>query len=312
MILEKISRETGVDTRSIEAIINSADSLYKTYSIRKKNGGLRHINHPTPTLKFLQRWIVRNFITRLPVHQNVISYRKGVGVHKNAAVHASSNYLLKMDFKDFFPSITTADVKRLLLENKDSYPFSTLSANDIDLVAKIACKAGRLTIGAPSSPSISNAALFRFDTIIARECERMNVLYSRYADDICFSTNTPNVLSNVKNAVQRILLTILSPRITINDDKTVFTSKKRKRLVTGLVLTSDRRVSIGRTKKRYIKGLCHRFILGNLSNDEASYLYGYLSYIKSVEPIFIQSLKSKYGEDAMRKIMDIVPCRRKD
>jgi RNA-directed DNA polymerase len=240
----------------------------------------------------------------------VTSYRKGVGIFKNAEMHVGHNYLLKMDFQNFFPSITKIDIRKLIMDNATIIQLSELDEQDIDLITKIVCKAGQL-IGAPSSPSISNAVLYRFDDFISKESANRKIQYSRYADDISFSTNTPNVLDEIHEIVANTLLNQFSPRLTINEEKTAFTSKKRRRLVTGLVLTSGNRVSIGRAKKREVKTLCYRFSSGKLLPDQVSYLTGYLSYVRSVEPAFIQSLQRKYGDEIMQKIMGSPLVRRK-
>lgn len=311
MILEHISRETGVDKTTIKAIINSADRLYKTYDIKKRTGGLRQISHPTPALKFLQRWVVRNYIAYLPVHSNVTSYRSGIGIYKNAEMHISHNYLLKMDFQNFFPSITRIDIQKLILENIQIPQLADLNRNEIELITNIVCKSGRLTIGAPSSPSISNAALFDFDNLISKESSQRKIQYSRYADDITFSTNVPNVLTDIHKVVIKTLSDQTSPRLNINEEKTIFTSKKRRRLITGLVLNSTNKISIGRKKKREIKTLCYQFSVGKLPSDKASYLSGYLSYVRSVELSFIHALQKKYGPEVIEKIIGTPLVQRK-
>jgi retron-type reverse transcriptase len=302
--MEWISRETGVNPSVIAEIIDTASRRYKTYEILKRNGGLRKISHPTPAVKFLQRWVVRNFISRLPVHPNVFSYRRGVGISKNAEVHVAQSYLLKMDFENFFPSIRGEDVKRLILSNVARPPFVDLSSEDIEIIVKLVCRNGELTIGAPSSPAISNAILYNFDEAVLRESVQREISYSRYAADIVFSTNVPNVLVEMKGIVEKLVKEQKFPRLSINDEKTSFTSMKRRRAVTGLILTSEKKISVGRAKKREIKALCHLFRNGGLPVDGVAYLRGYLSFVYSVEPSFIASLRQKFGDEIMNRILD--------
>jgi hypothetical protein len=75
-------------------------------------------------------------------------------------------------------------------------------------------------------------------------------------------------------------------------------------MVTGLILTSNGRISIGRNKKRTIKSMVYKHINNQLEPNEESYLQGYLSYINSVEPSFIQSLKKKYTAEIILKLMN--------
>ena len=97
MILDRIANETGVSVDDLSVFVRTASHRYKTYSIRKRTGGRRIISHPTPELKFLQRWMTQNLFAVLPVHDAVTSYRNGIGVAYNARLHASQNYLLKIE-----------------------------------------------------------------------------------------------------------------------------------------------------------------------------------------------------------------------
>ena len=121
MILERIARETGVSVDDLSIIVRTASRRYKTYFIRKRTGGRRVISHPTPEIKFLQRWMIRNLFGALPVQHAVTSYREGLGVAHNARLHANQNYLLKIDFEDFFPSIGADDVRSLLLAHSTDF-----------------------------------------------------------------------------------------------------------------------------------------------------------------------------------------------
>jgi hypothetical protein len=91
--------------------------------------------------------------------------------------------------------------------------------------------------------------------------------------------------------------------IKINPDKTVFLSRKGNMHITGLVLSNNREISIGRNKKRHIKSLIYKTIKGDVSKDEIIYLSGYLSFCVSVEPEFIERLKVKYGELIINQLM---------
>ncbi|WP_441279322.1 retron St85 family RNA-directed DNA polymerase [Tardiphaga sp. 172_B4_N1_3] len=311
MIIERISQETGVNSQAIEAIARTASARYKTYKIRKRSDGFREINQPSPAVKFLQRWVVRNLISHLPVHDCVTSYKDGVGISKNAEMHVDGDYLLKIDFQNFFPSIERQDVSMLLSKNSGLHSFGVLSAEDVEVIADIVCRNGRLTIGAPSSPAISNAILFEFDQLVASECAGRSVRYTRYADDLTFSTKDTDVLEGVLDFVRQALHEQQSPQLKINENKTVFTSRKRLRMVTGLVLTSDKKISIGRSKKRQMKTMCHLFATHKLTNSDASYLRGYLSYAVSVEPSFFEALRRKFGDEVIHRIMGFTLVTRK-
>jgi len=215
-----------------------------------------------------------------------------------------------MDFANFFPSIRSDDIKRLL-SDADFGVLGRLREEDIEVVTNVVCRNGALTIGAPSSPAISNAILFEFDSSISERCRTRGVAYSRYADDLSFSTDRPNILSEIFRAVVELLQRQRSPKFSVNPEKTVFTSRKHKRSVTGLLLTSEKKISVGRAQKRRVKTLCHLFKGGRLSPVEASYLRGYLAYVKAVEPTFLEALERKFGTATLFNIFLLEPVRRK-
>ena len=169
--------------------------------------------------------------------------------------------LIRIDFKGFFPSIVARDVERVL--RQELFGAMRLSDEDVELITKLVCKDRALTIGAPSSPVLSNAIMYEFDAHWAQRARQSGIVYSRYADDLYFSTNTPNILAGTLEDIRAFVAQQQSPLLSINDKKSVYTSRKRHRMVTGLVLTPDRRVSLGRARR--LESRPDRRILGSHS-----------------------------------------------
>ncbi len=299
-----ISKNTGLSTTYIYHIMRSASHRYKLYTIPKRTGGQRLIAHPAVELKLIQRWLVANVFSKMPVHEAVYSYRKGRGIHDLASIHKNNKYFLRVDFSDFFSSIKNKDVAILISKRLEYIPF-TLSKSDYNLIQSAVCRNSHLTIGAPSSPAISNAILYDFDKLCYDKAKTSSVVYSRYADDLYFSTNRTGVLTTIYKEVELDINRLSSPNLFINEKKTVFSSKKHRRMITGLIITPDSKISIGRKKKRYIKSLIYRFINGNLDIEQKSYLKGYLSYIKAVDPEFLSNLNKKYGNEVVLTIKEL-------
>ena len=297
MILKILSKKTGLSEEKIELFINSASHRYKKYYIKRKkpNTRKRLIHHPSKELKFLQYIIKDKVLSKFKTHKAVFSYRKNKSILHNALNHVGNNYLLRIDFENFFPSITSQSIEKFFIKNNDD----DLSNHDINLITKILCKNKKLTIGAPTSPILSNIILYDFDHKMECLAKDNNVSYSRYADDIFLSTNERDVLASLLEEAKKIIKDF---DLKLNDKKTIFTSRKRKKVVTGLVLTSDKKVSIGRKKKRKIKSMVFKFLNRKLTMQERNILAGQLSYIISVEPIFILNLKKKYGADIIKNI----------
>jgi RNA-directed DNA polymerase len=300
MIPERIADETGLGPEYIARLAASASHRYKTYFIKKRAGGLRQIDHPARELKLLQRWLLDRVLSDIPVHPAAYAYKRGASIARHAAVHARHNFLLKVDFRDFFPSVRSRDIESALEGERVGVQKLPLSRGDIRFIRQVVCRHGRLTIGAPTSPAISNIVMRDFDGHWSRLCQERGVAYTRYADDLCFSSDEPGVLSGLLRDLRKFLDETGGPALTLNDEKTAFTSRKRKRIVTGIILTPDGKLSLGRPIKRKIRTLVYLFVSNKLDGAQAAYLRGFLAYARSVEPTFIDSLRTKYGDAALR------------
>jgi retron-type reverse transcriptase len=248
---------------------------------------------------------MENILSKFPVHAAATAYRLGQNIADNARPHAVHRYLCKMDFRNFFPSIKSTDFEMLI---RDSQYAETWSPDEIDYLSRILFwkqkRRGelRLSIGAPSSPILSNILLYRFDIEVSELCLHRGLTYTRYADDMTFSTNEAKALYRMEFEIPEICTRIASPRLFLNRDKTIHASKKTARRVTGLVLTNDGKVSIGKEKKRQVRAGLHNFSLGKLDDVKAAKLAGMVAYIKSVEPAFFQSLGEKHGTATIRRL----------
>ncbi len=298
MLLDQIASELFLPRPFIASIARSASHRYKFYTVPKRGGGTREIYHPSRQLKAIQRWLLRRIILHLPVHDAATAYKPGARTWDNAARHAGTQFLLRMDFEDFFPSITEADISSYLTDLRDAY-FSNWVPDDDTLFLQLVCRNGHLTIGAPTSPALSNAICFRLDEQLLSMAARLGVGYTRYADDLFFSANKPNVLKKVEGEVPNICSGLPYPRsLRVNPGKTRHSSKRGRRRVTGLTLGSDGLVHVGRELKRSIRARIHR--LESLSLEERSSLAGSISYVVGMEPDFLNSLVLKYGLDRVQ------------
>ncbi|HGH8157680.1 TPA: reverse transcriptase domain-containing protein, partial [Vibrio cholerae] len=141
------------------------------------------------------------------------------------------------------------------------------------------------------------------DKIINDICTKHGINYTRYADDITFSTNIKNTLNKLPEIVEQLIIQTYAGRIIINKRKTVFSSKKHNRHVTGITLTNDSKISIGRSRKRYISSLVFKYINKNLDIDEINHMKGMLAFAYNIEPIYIHRLSHKYKVNIVEKIL---------
>ncbi|MBP5078732.1 hypothetical protein HUS84_33400, partial [Pseudomonas chlororaphis] len=130
-------------------------------------------------------------------------------------------------------------------------------------------------------------------------CGKLGITYTRYADDITLTTNVKGLLLSMPSYVRSLCKEIDYPTLKVNEQKTVFSSKKSNRHVTGLVINNENQVSLGRERKRYIRSLIHKSSLGEMTNEEMHNLKGLLAFAKYVEPAFYKSALDKYGLPAL-------------
>lgn len=300
----KVLRTSGLE---IEKTLRLAPHMYKEYTIAKRSGGRRKIHHPSPALKTLQRIICDDVISGVQIHESVMSYVRGRSIRDNAEAHLESNFVTRLDFSDFFPSITEKEVRKHLEYQRVIGKISA-SPDLIEISARLLCRydADRklrcLSIGAPSSPLISNSILYELDTKASAIARALDCIYTRYADDIYISGR---VRVNQRLAVQRFLDLAgqVTPFLRINSRKTQHLSRRRRVTVTGLILTPERKVSIGRVLKRSLKTQVFMFSENKLPVPDVPSLRGMLAYANGVEPSFISSLRAKFGSGVIDRIL---------
>jgi len=298
--------ELSTSKQEISDFVFSAPKKYKIYTIPKRTSGKRVIAHPAKKLKEYQRALIGRLEPLLPVHDAAFAYKKNIGIKQNAMQHQKSRYLLKMDFQNFFHSITP------------ELFFSIVEKHAIDLIEEdkylleqilFFCPSKRtggkliLSIGAPSSPLISNVILFFFDQALYEACKNKGIIYTRYADDLTFSTNLKNQLFELPHVVKHLLIEHFSGQITVNESKTVFSSMSHNRHVTGVTITNEGELSIGRERKRYISSLIHQFSLNQLPDEDRRYLQGLFAFACDIEPVFKQRMIKKYSLETINKII---------
>ena len=260
-IINIISEYLGFDSDTTIKISKNAQTSYRRYLISKKKGGYRTIFHPSKQTKALQYAFIETILNKLDVHECAAAYIRGrlSPLLVNATKHSSLSFSIRLDFADFFPSISPKDLIRVIkmkeeykdINNKDEQ-FLTDS-----LFIRIPGGKQGLAIGAPSSPIISNAVMYLIDKKITKLALSISPesVYTRYADDIVFSTNNKGGCSEFFDGVKDILAKSSSPKLTLNSAKTFFASRGTRRVVTGLYICPDGQVSLGRKNKRYIKKL---------------------------------------------------------
>lgn len=295
-LFQRLLARSPFSEHELIVLIATAPSRYKVHYIEKRNGrGRREIAQPTKEIKFLQRLLVKYELATLPIHDAAIAYRAGLSIADHARPHAHGRYLLKLDFKDFFPSIRWSSLAHRLT-NDTQY-----TKVELWILGNLLCRKAntsgvhQLSIGAPSSPHVSNYVLHEFDSNLTDFCSRNGVRYTRYADDLAFSTHIPGLLDTVEQEVRRLLRELNYLGLQLNEEKSVNVSKKRRRMLVGLTLSNDGHTSIGRDAKRQLRLAIHRAAFGRLGPTEVANLRGRLAFTYAIDPTFVDELLARYG-----------------
>ena len=302
-LTEALALATNFTNADVIRAMSRAPVRYKEYRIRKRNGDWRPVSQPAREVKLLQRALVTLLLSKLPVHDSATAYRTGVGIEENARRHSGTGPILKMDFKQFFPSITAKDWARYCRDNG-----CLADPVDIELTSRLLFRRRprttvlRLAIGAPSSPVLSNVLLYDFDVAVSEAVAKDKVTYTRYADDLTFSAARTGNLNGVEKAVRKVLKGLIYPRLTVNEDKTTYATRKYRRSVTGLVLANQGQVTIGRSRKRLISAAVNRARNGLLDFDQLRSLCGTLAFVNAVEPDFLDRLRARYGVETISAV----------
>ena len=148
--------------------------LYRMFEIPKKSGGNRVIEAPVERLKTIQRWIKDEIIDSFSPSQYATGFRKEFSIVDNAKKHVGKELVISFDIKDFFPSITYADVLRMFV-------YMGYKLDVAHLLTKLCTSENDvLPQGSPASPSISNLILLKLDKRLGKLAETINCDYSRY------------------------------------------------------------------------------------------------------------------------------------
>jgi retron-type reverse transcriptase len=314
-LIDSLANQLGWEVQRVRDYLVLSPNKYKVYTIPKRTHGHRVIAHPAKDLKELQRAFLALYAEKLPIHVAAMAYRKGIGIKNNAQAHQHNSYLLKLDLESFFHSIKSEaflkylyafdGVNELFTEEDRIWlkkllfwcPSKRAGAGEIAQAKHL------LSIGAPTSPHISNFYLYKFDQELAQFCNEQGIVYTRYADDLTFSTQIKGVLIGFVPQVEDILRKHFDAAMRVNRMKTALSSKGHNRHVTGVTISNEGWLSIGREKKRYLFHLVHQFTLNQLNQKQIEKLRGLVAFAYYLDPSLHRRLSTKYSSEVIQNLI---------
>lgn len=225
-------------------MVNRPIGFYREIEIPKRSGGIRTLSIPSPSLLEVQRVVNAHILKALPIHPDAHGFVKGRSIVTNASQHLGQKTLLKIDLKDFFPSVS---VRRVI----SVFRYLGYAPNVSYYLASLCTLRGCLPQGSAASPSLSNAVARKLDLRLEGLAKRFELKYSRYADDLCFSGE------NIRPSTIKFIDEIVgSENFIINEKKTALLSGKTRKIVTGIVVNGPK-LTLPKKYRRELKNSVH-------------------------------------------------------
>lgn len=296
-------------------------SLYNSFHIPKKSGGLRKIDAPLPelmdALRRLKTIFEEDFHTLY--HTAAFAYVKRRSTVDAVKRHQKNNskWFGKLDLQNFFGN-TTIDFVMTMFSMV--FPFSEVvkvphGQQELRTALEMAFLDGGLPQGTPISPLITNVMMIPIDFKLnkaLRNFDRQRFIYTRYADDFIISSKYDFDVHDVEELVIKMLRAFGAP-FSINNAKTRYGSSSGRNWNLGVMLNKDNEITVGNKKKRQFQSMLYNYITDKKSGvewsrEDVQVMQGLHSYYRMVETetidAIVRHINEKMGVDVMRLIKD--------
>ncbi len=275
-------------------------SHYVHFQIPKKTGGVREISAPLPRLKQAQQWIHERILEQIPLHTNAHGFRRGRSIVTNAQPHVGALVVINLDLENFFPSISYPRVKGVFRSIGYSEAVATIlglictepDVTEVELDGKsyyIAQTERHLPQGAPSSPALTNLLCRRLDRRLDRLAKSRGFIYTRYADDLTFSTTNSENMRDIGNILQGVRSFVAHEGLKIHPDKTRVLRQSQQQEVTGVVV--NQKLNVDRSTLKRFRATLHHIEKDGFAGkqwgqgaDLLSSIEGFANYVAMVNP----------------------------
>lgn len=290
---------------------------YRRFTIPKRSGGERPIWAPLPKLKKAQRWILREIVERLPIHGAAHGFVPGRSIASNAAAHSDARMVVKLDVKEFFPTLTLRRIKGVFRKAGYREQVATLLALICtEAPRKVEEHDGKtwylalgprcLPQGAPTSPALTNVVCMGLDRRLTALAAKLGWRYTRYADDMTFSLPHPPPKAKVKaprlgallGSVRRVLE---DEGFQLHPDKTRVLRDGGRQQITGLIVNDTLGPRAPRELRRRVRAALHHLRTGRPlpEGETIDRINGFVAYIRMTQPELGQKLAAELA--ALRK-----------
>jgi retron-type reverse transcriptase len=296
-----LTNKMGISLKELRFLIYtqklSKRSDYVRFTMPKKTGGFREISAPKPKLKRLQYWILDNILNKVEVSEQTHGFVKERSIASNALPHVGKSVVLNVDLQNFFPTLSYARVKGLFKSLGYSAEISTIlallttEAEQKEIVLdeeKLYLYTGQryLPQGSPTSPMITNLICRKLDKRMNGIANTLGFIYTRYADDMTFSSNE---YVNINKMLYWLKNIIKDEGFILHPDKTRIMKKGSRQEVTGVVV--NKKLSVNKKELKNFRALLYQIEQSGLegkswhgkSENLMAVIWGYANFIKMVD-----------------------------
>lgn len=285
---------------SLSSIYDNLDCKYKTFYVSKGyKKKRRRIDAPVPELRKIQTWILKHILYpyySIYCHSAGVGFMPGRNTVDAVVPHIGRLVIFTADIKDFFPSIKTYRIAKVLEK------VSFFDEEHRQIILKICCKNGALPQGAPTSPFLSNLVMYEIDENLQQQCNLFNkkfdckLTYTRYADDLIFSRDelsyfgTTFLADYLKIQVDMLGRALSYPEIQLNYRKIKRLRNYQRQKILGIVV--NEKLSVPCIDRKKLRAQLHQCACQLLSIPEDA--QGKLAYIKSINQEQYKTLIKHY------------------
>lgn len=257
---QDVARLLDIKDRSLRYFLfkRRPENMYTTFKVPKGNGGYRQIAAPAAELKAIQRKLAVVLSSVYEPKVCAYGFIDGKNILGNAAKHTKRNFILNIDLENFFTQIHFGRIRGMLM-----HPPYSIGEEAATTIAQIACFNQVLPQGAPSSPILSNMICAPLDNSLMKLAKRTGCTYTRYADDITFSTSKKRFNESVvylrddEVVIGNELLAILDRHsFYVNPNKIALRSRYDRQEVTGL--TTNLFPNVRRSYVKQLRAILHK------------------------------------------------------
>jgi len=317
----------GIEFEEFEKFIPALGEKKVYTRVRRNHGrGFRTICVPSPGLKAVQRWISNNILEQVQPHHASCAYTKGSKIIDAAKLHSGCRWMIKLDVRNFFESISEKRVHRVFLElgyqpllafelarictrvkgKKDHQKSKNYRYNKIMFYQD--ARIGHLPQGAPTSPMLSNLVMRKFDEKVMAIATEHQLFYSRYADDLCLSTDRKDFSrGEAAKVIKSIYMTMHQFELAPNLVKTCVVPPGARKMILGLLVDRKGKPRLSREFRSKLRQHIHYITDENYgpvkhaSNRGFSSVWGMRNHVEGLIAHACQ-IDAEYGNECKAKL----------